>query len=76
MLRPYGLDWLDRARGQMTPHECHGRADRCAANAAAATDQAVSLEFLLLSAKWRAMACRGISLRISPDGVAPPAALI
>ena len=46
----------------MNANECHQRATECAANAAVAADQAVSLEFLKLAAQWRAMAVRQIFL--------------
>jgi len=46
----------------MTADECNRRAADCAATAAAATDEAVSLEFLKLAAQWRAMAVRDIFL--------------
>jgi hypothetical protein len=44
----------------MNPKECNQRACECAANAAAAADESVSLEFLKLAAEWRAMAVREI----------------
>jgi hypothetical protein len=54
----------------MTANECLERAALCAANAAAATNDTVAVEFLTLAAKWRAMACRGISLRQEVDVIA------
>ena len=46
----------------MTAEECNARAFDCAANAAVATNQSVSLEFLTMAAQWRAMAVRDIFL--------------
>ena len=46
----------------MTGEECNDRAVRCAANAALAQSEPVSLEFLKLAAQWRAMATRVIGL--------------
>lgn len=46
----------------MPVDECLQRADACAAHAAAAADGAVALEFLTLAAKWRSIACGGVSL--------------
>ena len=46
----------------MTAEECHARAAACAANAAVATSQSLSLEFLAMAAQWRAMAVRDIFL--------------
>jgi len=48
----------------MTEEECNDRALRCAANAALAQSEPVSLEFLRLAAQWRAMAARVIRLEI------------
>ncbi len=46
----------------MSADECNARAAECAANAALATANPVSLEFLKLAAQWRAMAVRDIYL--------------
>ena len=46
----------------MTADECNRRATDCAATAAAAANESVSLEFLKLAAQWRAMAVRDIFL--------------
>ena len=46
----------------MTADECNARAADCAANAALATHEPVSLEFLAMAAQWRAMAVRDIFL--------------
>ncbi len=46
----------------MNSAECNQRAAACAANAALANAEAVSLEFLKLAAQWRAMAVREIFL--------------
>ncbi len=46
----------------MNSAECNQRAAACAANAALATAEAVSQEFLRLAAQWRAMAVREIFL--------------
>ena len=40
----------------MNAQECNQRATDCAANAAVATDEWVSLEFLRMAGQWRAMA--------------------
>ena len=55
----------------MTADECHDRACACAANAAAATSQALVQEFMRLAAQWRAMATREIFLG-SIDAVFDP----
>jgi hypothetical protein len=44
----------------MTSEECHERASQCAANAGAAVDPAVAMEFLKMAAQWRTMAVRMI----------------
>ena len=46
----------------MNAAECNRRAAACAANAALADAEVVSLEFLKLAAQWRAMAVREIFL--------------
>jgi hypothetical protein len=46
----------------MNADECNARAVQCAANAALAADESVSLEFLRMAAQWRAMAVRDIFL--------------
>ncbi len=40
----------------MNAQECNRRASDCAANAAMATDESVSFEFLRMAGQWRAMA--------------------
>jgi hypothetical protein len=40
----------------MNGQECDQRAARCAANAASATAESISQDFLNLAAQWRAMA--------------------
>ncbi len=42
----------------MNANECNRRASECAAFAAVAPIEAIALEFLKLSAQWRAMAVR------------------
>lgn len=56
----------------MTPDECRLRASQCARNASLAENEAIALEFMTLAARWRAMACRGLSL--SGLGEPPPVA--
>jgi len=46
----------------MNAAECHKRAAECSANAALSGDERLSLEFLGLSAQWRALAVREIYL--------------
>jgi hypothetical protein len=46
----------------MNAEQCHRRAADCAASAALALDEAVSLEFLKLAGQWRAMAVRQMFL--------------
>jgi len=46
----------------MNAEACYARAAECAANAALASVESVSLEFLKLAAQWRAMAVRDIYL--------------
>ena len=46
----------------MNAEECNKRAAICAENAAAASDEVVSTEFLKTAAQWRAMAVREIFL--------------
>jgi len=68
----------------MDVDQCHARAAECAANALAATDDAVSQEFLRLAAQWRALAVRTIVLAsageadavATPDSLAPAVGLI
>jgi len=55
----------------MNAKECSQRAADCAANAAVAMDESVSLEFLKMAAQWRAMAVRQIFLGYVGDPVAP-----
>ena len=55
----------------MTADECNQRAVDCAAIAATATDEAVSLEFLKLAAQWRAMAVREIFLGMIDEPIEP-----
>jgi hypothetical protein len=52
-------DERDR-QNSMTADQCSQRASECAANAALAVDQAISVEFLRLAAQWRAIAVRRI----------------
>ena len=56
----------------MTAAECNRRASACAANAALANTEVLSLEFLKLAAQWRAMAVREIFLGVV-EVPAPPA---
>jgi hypothetical protein len=56
----------------MTADECNRRACECAANAAIAPIESVSLEFLRLAAQWRAMAVREIFLGDVGKTVSPP----
>ena len=56
----------------MDIEDCQARADACAANALAATDEALSQEFLKLAAQWRAMAVRTIVLDIDEQPEALP----
>jgi hypothetical protein len=51
----------------MNAKECNLRASGCAANAAIAIDESVSLEFLRMAAHWRAMAVRQIFIGPFPD---------
>ncbi len=55
----------------MNAEECNKRAAICAENAAAASNELVSMEFLKTAAQWRAMAVREIFLgfvdEASPD---------
>jgi len=44
----------------MTSEECHQRASGCAVNAALATNELISQEFLKMAAQWRAMASKQI----------------
>ncbi len=53
----------------MNAKECNQRASDCAANAAIALDESVSLEFLRMAAQWRAMAVRQIFIGYIPDPV-------
>ncbi len=46
----------------MNAEECNERAEICGENAAAASDDMVSTEFLKMAAQWRAMAVREIFL--------------
>ena len=55
----------------MTAEECNRRAADCAATAAAAADESVSLEFLKLAAQWRAMAVRDIHLGAIDEPLEP-----
>ena len=55
----------------MTADECNRKAAECAATAAAATDESVSLEFLKLAAQWRAMAVRDIFLGTMGEPIEP-----
>lgn len=64
------------SRRPMTADECNRRACECAANAAIAPIESVSLEFLRLAAQWRAMAVRQIFLgdvgkTVGPSAPAP-----
>jgi hypothetical protein len=54
----------------MTAAECNRRAVACSSNAALSDDARVSLEFLGLSAQWRALAVREIYLGIVDAGIA------
>ena len=59
----------------MTAEECHDRASECAANAVLAVEEPISLEFMKLSAQWRAMAVRLIYLGpVEERSFAPPKA--
>jgi hypothetical protein len=64
-----------RTQGSMNAEACHARAAECAANAALASVESVSLEFLKLAAQWRAMAVRDIYLGLVEELTDPPAAL-
>jgi hypothetical protein len=59
----------------MNAEECNARASACAANAASATVESVSLEFLRLAAQWRAMAVRDIFLGHVGEVFGPPVVL-
>ena len=61
----------------MNAEECNQRACHCAANAATATDEAISLEFLRMAGQWRAMAVSQNFVGYPADPVAsqnPPVA--
>lgn len=55
----------------MNAEDCNRRAAACAANAALASTEVVSLEFLRLAAHWRAMAVREIFLGVLDDPTPP-----
>lgn len=64
----------------MNAAECNLRANQCAANAALALNELVSLEYLKLAAQWRAMATRVIFIDVvgaltDPAGRGNPLAL-
>jgi hypothetical protein len=53
----------------MNANECNLRASQCAANAAVAADETVSLEFLKMAAQWRAIAVRQIFIGYVADPI-------
>ena len=56
----------------MNAWECNLRAAECAAKAAIAPAESISLEFLNLAARWRALAVRENFLgRLSAPGLLP-----
>jgi hypothetical protein len=61
----------------MTSEDCHAHAFACAASAALATTEVLSVEFLLMAAQWRAMAERRIFLgRIDWPAEPPDAEIV
>jgi hypothetical protein len=57
----------------MDAAECNKKACECAASAAIAPGESLTLEFLQLAAQWRAMAARENFLGAIGEGAAPSA---